>query len=442
MNVKLLFFLAIVALSSFFYLYVENPGNVTVILAKNYSYTFPLVLVLFLSFLVGVFMMGIDSVISDTMRTLKAKKAKKAARAAEEANKTYVRGLEAMARAEYKAAREFIEKALLTTPGDLSMTLSLAEAHTLEGNPQEAVEALEAELFHDPTSIVILTALGKSARKAGESERAARAFEEVLKIEKGNVYALRQLRDIKIDEGLWSEAAELESQLVEGSKKGWFRSSSTDYGKLPALMYEQARDLLEKGEVDSAEATLKEALKKDDAFTPAQILFGDIYKQKYGAYEALMVWEKAYSRARGNAALLFRIEDYQISESAPHKMIELYKKELAERPDDVNLRILLARFYLRVEMVEKAVYELEGLHDDGRESYYSKVLLATAYAKQGYEVRAAETFGKAIGLSALDGTKTTPSFTCSHCSTTFRQWAGRCGFCAEWNTMHMNPEAR
>ncbi len=439
MNVKLLFFLAIVALSSFFYLYVENPGNATVVLAKDYSYTLPLVLILFLSFLVGVFMMGVDSVISDTMRSIRANKAKKAAKAVEEAKKTYVNGLEAMARAEYKSAREQIEKALLAMPGDLAMTLSLAETHSREGNPHEAVDALETELFHNPTSIVILTALGKRAREAGEADRAARAFEEVLKLDKGNSHALRQLRDIKIGEGLWTEAAELEQKIIDGNKKGWFRGGGHDSGKLPGILYEQARGLYEEGNLDGAEAILKEALKKDDAFTPAQMLFGDVYKKKYGAYEALMVWEKAYSRAPGNAALLFRIEDYQISESAPQKMIDLYKRELAERPDDVNLRMLLARFYLRVEMVERAVDELEALHGQGKECYYSKILLATAYSKQGYDARAAGMFGQAIGL---DGAKTNPSFTCSHCSTTFRQWAGRCGFCGEWNTLHMNPEAR
>ncbi len=438
MNVKLLFFLAIVALSSFFYLYVENPSNVTVVLARDYSYTFPLVLVLFLSFLVGVFMMGIDSVVSDTMRSLKVKKAKKAAKAIEEANKTYTSGLCAMARAEYKSAREQIEKALLAMPGDLAMTLSLAEAHTLEGNPQEAVEALETELFHNPTSIVILTALGSSARKAGEAERASRAFEEVLKIEKGNLHALRQLRDIKMGEGLWSEAAALEQTIIDGNKKGWFRGGGHECGKLPGLLYEQARALYEAGNLDSAEETLKEALKKDDTFTPAQMLFGDIYKEKYGGYEALMVWEKAYSKAPGNAALLFRIEDYRISESAPEKMIELYKKELAERPDDINLRMLLARFYLRVEMVERAVDELESVHGKGKECYYSRVLLATAYSKLGYDAKAAEMFGEAIGVKDA---RTNPSFTCSHCSTTFRQWAGTCGFCGNWNSLHMNPEA-
>jgi len=438
MNVKLLFFLAIVALSSFFYLYIENPGNVTVILSSDYSYTFPLVLVLFLSFLVGVFMMGIDSVISDTMRSLRSKKAKKVARAIEDANKTYREGLEAMARAEYKSAREHIEKALLTLPGDLPMTLSLAETHGREGHPHEAVDALDTELFHNPTSIVILTAIGSYAKKACEAERAARAFEEVLKLDNSNLHAMKELRDIKIGEGLWSEAVELEQSIVGGHKKGWFRSGGHDNGKIPGLLYEQARSQYETGDMDGAEATLKEALKKDDAFTPAQMLFGDIYKEKYGDYEALMVWEKAYSRAPGNAALLFRIEDYRIGESAPDKMIDLYKKELADRPDDINLRLLLARFYLRVEMVERAVDELEGLHGAGKECYYSKILLATAYSKQGYENRAAEMLGDAIGI---DGVKTNPAFTCSHCSTTFRQWAGRCGFCGEWNTLHMNPEA-
>ncbi len=440
MNIKLLFFLAIVALSSFFYLYVENPGSVTLVLAKDWNYTLPLVLALVLSFVAGVVMMGFDTLISDTVRSIKANKAKKAAKAAEEARKTYWKGLEAMARGNYAGARELIEKALLALPGELSMVLSLAETHMREGGPHDAAEALESELFHNPSSVAILTALGSYARKAGEPERAERAFEEVLKLEKGNNFAIGELRDIKIDEEKWAEAAELEKRIVESGKKGWFRGKGHDTGKLPGLLYEQARALVREGKIERAEEVLKDALRKDDSFVPANILFGDIYKKKYGAYEALMVWEKAYSLAPGSAALLFRIEDYQVEASAPQKMIELYKRELEARPDDVNMRLLLARFYLRIEMVERAVDELEQIRVKGEETYYSKVLLAAAYKKQGYDARAAEIFGQVLGLE--EGTDRRPSFTCSHCSTTFSQWAGRCGFCGEWNTLEMNPEAR
>ncbi|MFQ5480049.1 MAG: lipopolysaccharide assembly protein LapA domain-containing protein [Thermodesulfobacteriota bacterium] len=439
MNVKFIFFLAIIALSSFFYLYVENPGDVTVVITATHNYTLPLVLVLFLSFLVGVCMMGLDSVISDTMRSLKAKKARKTARAVEEAKETYRKGLEEMAREDFKGAREHIEKALLCLPGDLSMTLALSETFMREGNAAEAVEALETELFHNPTSVVILTALGKAARSAGENERAARAFEEILKIEKGNHYAIKELRDININEGLWAEAAALEEQLVEGHKKGWFRSSPTDYGKLPGLLYEQASLSFDAGDTDKAEEVLKEALKKDETFIPAQVLLGDIYSKKYGAYEGLVVWEKAYKRSPGNAVLLLRIEDYQIAQSAPEKMMELYNRELEARPDDINLLILRARFYLRVEIIEKAVDELEGLQVRGKDNYYSKLLLATAYSRQGREVQAADLLAKAINL---DTRHTSPSFTCSRCSTSFGQWHGRCSFCGQWNTLHMNPEAR
>ncbi|MFQ5353455.1 MAG: lipopolysaccharide assembly protein LapA domain-containing protein [Thermodesulfobacteriota bacterium] len=439
MNVKFIFFLAIIALSSFFYLYVENPGNVTVVLTSSYSYTLPLVLVLFLSFLVGVCMMGLDSVISDTMRSLRSKRERKAARAVEDAKESYSKGLEDMARKDFAGARKHIERSLLSIPGDLAMTLSLAETHMSEGHAHEAIDVLETELFHNPTSVVILTALGRAAIAAGETERAVRAFEEILKVDKGNNCATEQLRDLKIKEGLWSEAAAIEEQLVEGHKKGWFSSSTADYGKLPGLLYEEARESFAAGDVDRAEEILKESLKKDDAFVPAQVLFGDVYSKKYGAYEGLIVWEKAYKRSPGNAALLFRIEDYQIGQSAPEKMIELYDKELAARPDDINLKILRARFYLRVEMIDRAVDELEGLQVQGKDNYYSKVLLSTAYVRQGRDAQAADLLGKAINI---DTRQTSPNFTCSSCSSTFGQWYGRCSFCGEWNTMHMNPEAK
>ena len=438
MNVKLLFLLALVALSSFFYLYVENPGDLTIVIARGHSYTLPVVLVLVISFLMGVFMMGIDSVISDAMRTMRENRARRAAKALEEARRSYARGLEAMAREDYGAAREHMERALKTLRGEVSVLLSLAEVHMLEGHPSEAVEVLESELFHNPSSVTLLTALGRYARKAGDLERASRAFEEVLKKEKDNPFALRSLRDIRIEEEEWARAMELEKRILEGKKKGWLRGGGREAGRLPALLYELGRERFRDGDMDGAEKALSEALRRDEAFVPAVVLFGEVYGKKYGSYEALMVWEKGYSMAPGCAALLMRMEDYHVESSTPEKMIEFYKREMEKRPEDANIVLLLSRFYLRVEMAERAVDELERLRGQGRESRYSRVLLATAYQRLGYDARAAETFSRALGI---EGEEARPNFTCTSCSTTFDRWDGRCGLCGEWNTLEMNPEA-
>ncbi|MFQ5441303.1 MAG: tetratricopeptide repeat protein [Thermodesulfobacteriota bacterium] len=438
MHVKIIFFLTVIALGGFFYLYTQNPGVVTVIIAKDYSYTLPVVLVLFLSFLIGVFMAGLDAVITDAKRAVNYAREKKKVKVEREARISHHLAMEALSKGDAEQARGFMEKALASMPGEPEMVLTLADTYLHEGKAYEALDVLETESFHNPGSVVILTAIGRYALEAGETQRAARAFEDALKVDPRDRAAILKLRDIKIKDEEWEEAVELENKLLGLEKSGWFFGGNEKAGKLPGLLYEVASGYEREERLEEASEKLKEVLKKDDFFIPAYILLSEISAARGGVLEETRVLEKAYSRHPVSTALLIRLEESCIKGSAPQKMLELYKKEIETHPGDVNLRILLARFYLRLEMVARAIEELEKIHHEGKESFYTSVLLGEAFFRQEQSKRAASMFKDALGLK---GVVPYVPFTCAECGHRHKGWRARCNSCGEWNTLVMTPEA-
>ncbi len=95
---------------------------------------------------------------------------------------------------------------------------------------------------------------------------------------------------------------------------------------------------------------------------------------------------------------------------------------------------MLARFYLRVEMVDNAIEVLERLHHDGHETDYTRVLLGTACVKRGHSEKAATLFSDALGIK----NDLAPPYACS-CGAELDTWRPRCRACGEWNTQKMNP---
>jgi len=124
-----------------------------------------------------------------------------------------------------------------------------------------------------------------------------------------------------------------------------------------------------------------------------------------------------------------------LKESAPDKILERYQKEIIAHPTDTNLRLLLSRLYLRLEMVDNAIEELERLQTEGVDSFYSQVLLGEAYLRRKQDSRAADLFQRALGLDR----EFAPPFVCSGCGHNAAAWGPRCTSCKQWNTLSMAP---
>ena len=431
MYTKILLVIIIIILSAFFYLHTKNPGEVTYVVSSTHSYVLPATMLLFAGFFAGVIVAVLNSLLVDARRAWRDMQSRKEKKFLAQSDENYKKGTELLVKGETAAAREFIEKALKAKPSETGMIISLAETYMRENRPAEAVKVLESGFISNSSSIGILSSLARCAADSGDIMRATKALEEVVRLDPRNLYALRRLRDFRIQEALWNDAADLQKKIVESEKDE--SSRKKEKRLLTGLLFESASRFCSDGKLSDALMKLKEVLRNDDAFMPAHLLLGDVLARQGNPANAIKVWEKARVKFPKADALILRLEDIYISESAPERILEKYKKEILANPADYNLRLLLARLYLRLEMVDNAIEELEAMANEGVEGYYHHVLLGEAYLRRKQSGKAAHLFQKALGLDR----EFSPAFACSGCGASVQAWAPRCPSCGQWNTLAM-----
>lgn len=429
---KILLIVILIILSVFFYLHAQNPGTVTFVVTKDHTYALPAALILFFGFFGGALFAVLNSLVIDARRALRDIRARKDRKLAAQADESYHKGVEALVKGDTAQARTFIEKAIKARPGDTGLVISLSDTYIRENRPKEALKVLEGGMSMNPGSVNILTAVGRCSLESGDVFRASKAFEEVVSQDARNPYALKKLRDIRIKELAWIEAARLQRNLLECELDDEIRHREKNL--LTGLLYEAAARYLDDGRLNEAMGKVKEVLKNDPAFMPAHILIGEILYKAGNSRNAIKVWERAYSKQPDALPLFLRIEDAYLKESEPDRILDRYKRSLAINPNDINLRLLLSRLYLRLEMVDNAIEELERLHHEGEDSFYTRVLLGEAYLRRKQGGKAAQLFQKALGLDR----ELLPPFVCRSCNGSFGSWAPRCPACGQWNSQAMN----
>ncbi len=442
MSVRVLFIILVAILGGFFYLHQNNPATVTVLFYKEYTYTFPVVYFLVASFFAGVFLMTVNSLIAGVRRSIRGFSKNRKLKEKEANDADYHKGMRALARGETVTARTYLVKAIKSNPKDTSLVVSLAKSYMGERRPKEALGALESGLAANPGSINLLSSIGETALGLGDMVKAAWAFEEVLGHDKSNPMVLRELRDILIKQRKWHKAVALQKKVVEadGSRgvrnsKGSDLSVKREEALYASLLYESALLDEHEGKLKEAAIKLTNALKLEPAFIGAILLQGTVTTRLTGLATAIKGWEKALGLCPDSHAVLMRLEDAYIKEARPEDALERYKERIKTDPGDNGLRVILARLYLKLEMVDNAIEELESLHGDMIENAFTRTLLGVAYMRHGRVDDAAKQFINALEVGS--GEIKAP-FTCSRCSYSSKGYKSRCPVCLEWNSLRLS----
>lgn len=430
---RIILFLLVIIIGAFFYLHTVNPAEVDFKITKDWIFTLPVTVLVFFGFFAGVTLAVFNSLFVDARRVIKDIRVRREKKLREQSEANYRKGTAELLRGNPEKARQFFEKALAANPQDIDILLCLAKANMEGKRPDEAMKILEAGLLKDPGNMEVLSAIAKDSLITGDSYKAAKTFKEMLEMDPTNPFALKGLRDLRIKESEWEEASQLQKTLVSRGRNG--EDLSKEKELLTGLLYESAFKLMNEGNLDGAEQLAKEALRNDDAFIPAHLLLGDLHLTKGKHSDAIKLWDKAFERYN-DVALFLRLEDTYLKASDPQKILGRYEKAIARRPGDITLRLLLSRLYLRLEMVDNAIDELERLSSEGEEGFYHRILLGEAYSRREQGSKSSILFKTALGLDK----ELPPPFRCTRCNHSVLDWQPRCQDCESWNTLRMSVE--
>lgn len=431
--VALFMFLFIAFAAGFLYFWGINPGEVTVFLTSEQSFTLPTSIMLVCILLLGLLLgnsVHIFSALTSSMRSWRGGRKQKKA---EEIGSIYRSGVGRLLSGDLKKARTLLKKALDRDPKRVDSYLALASVAEQEGNTQEAIDLLHKARKLEPKGLEILFKLAATFRNAGRREEAIAVYKELLAGDAENRKAMRALRDLNIEAGRYNEALELQKRIVKASSGARTAAEKQIFSQ---LRYEVARAALDRGEADKVIDACRDMVKQDASFTPARVTLGDAYRQLDRAADAIKVYQDGY-KALKKSIFLARLEDVYIGAEDPAALLSFYRSRMQEDKDDLLLKLYLGRLCLRLEMVDEALQHLTDLETTGIDFTKLHLLLAEAHRRRNKIDQAVVEYQKALGIDS----HLSLGFICEECNARFDEWQGRCPECKAWDSLIL-PERK
>ncbi|NOQ41720.1 MAG: tetratricopeptide repeat protein, partial [Desulfuromusa sp.] len=140
----------------FLYFWGINPGDITVFLTNDMSYTLPSAIMLVCVLLIGLLVGNGLHFLSAFLYSFRNWKGGRRLKKAEEVGSIYRSGVGRLLSGDMKKARILLKKALDRDPKRVDIYLALASVALQEGNTPEGVELLQQARKLDPKGLEVL----------------------------------------------------------------------------------------------------------------------------------------------------------------------------------------------------------------------------------------------------------------------------------------------
>lgn len=412
------------------YLGFLNQNEVAIKLSKNHLYEIPMVMFILISSLSGAFFMFILYTIRDTKRLIRNIKTQKKQKHQEKLQSLYNEALTALYSGKRELTRKKLEELLGLEPSHISGLMNMAEISFDENSYKESLEYYSRILAIQPDHIGCKLKMAEIYLIQEQYDDALKYLEEVLKVDPLNRAAIMKKREILEIQERWGELIELQKDILRHT------SSSEEKGqeekRLSGYTYEEAKRMLDAGELDRAKKMFKSILKSQNNFVPAHIGIAEVFIKKSHQRDAINYLEKTFEET-GSLIILANLEEIILRQEDPSRIISIYKKALAQRPDDSILKYFLIKLYYRLEMLDDALELIESIDNQKLYPQLDKIRGAIAI-KRGHFEEAAQIFR---GIVDMKRALKLP-LCCSECGALSDEWYGRCPACGKWDSLYFN----
>src|SRR5437899_8892836 len=187
----------------------------------------------------------------------------------------------------------------------------------------------------------VLLCLGLDYKRGGFVDRALEAFNEVLRLDPKNEYALLNLQKLHEEQHQWTEAYDTRRRL---SKLADIDSRPQSQAILAFLENEIGLEHMRRKEYGEAVRRFDAAIDLDARAVPAYLNLGDVRVAQGNEREAAVVWERLIEVAPDRAYLAFdRPEALALRTGSPDRFTRLCRRLIDENPQDWRARLALSR---------------------------------------------------------------------------------------------------
>jgi lipopolysaccharide biosynthesis regulator YciM len=257
----------------------------------------------------------------------------------------YMLGLNFVVGGQIDPALDELTRAAETAGDALEIRLLLGNLYREKGQVgraiQEHQQLLQRPDLRKREHAIVLLCLGLDYKRGGFVDRALEAFNEVLRLEPGNPYALANLEKLYEEQHQWSEAYATRQKLAAGDADA---PKARHEDILAFLENELGLEALRRGDTAGALGRFEAAIALDPRNTPSYLNLGDLQLQQGDTASAIQTWERLVAQSPERAYLAFpRLERAYEAAGSPARFPELCRQLIESNPKDWRARLALGR---------------------------------------------------------------------------------------------------
>src|SRR4029453_14496397 len=268
----------------------------------------------------------------------------------------YVLGLNFLVSTQIDLAIEELSQAARVDTEALEIHLILGNVYRERGQVARAIQVHQALLQRPKLTkaehAYVLLFLGLDFKRGGFVDRALEAFNEVLRLDPKNQYALLYLQKLHEEQHQWDDAYRIRRQLVELS------GPDTHARSRPILAFLETKrgvEAMKAGEFDEAARRFDAAIDLDPSTTPAYLNLGDVRLKAGDRAAAVAAWERLIQVSPDRASPAFaRLHRAHNSAGAPQKFEERCRQLISANPRDWRARLALGGYLARAGQLDAA----------------------------------------------------------------------------------------
>jgi lipopolysaccharide biosynthesis regulator YciM len=261
----------------------------------------------------------------------------------------YVLGLSFLVANQIDLAIEELSQAARVDNDALEIHLILGNIHRERGQVSRAIQVHQALLQRPKLTRLehayVLLCLGLDFKRGGFVDRAVEAFQEVLRFDATNYYALLNLQKLHEEQRQWQEARRVREKLLTlTGPEPPARSQSI----LAFIEHAIGLDAMKAGDAAAAARSFHRAVDLDPSTSPAYLHLGDVRLASGDAAGAAEAWERLIETRPDRAYLAFdRLEQLYTEQGTPERFAERCRRLIAANPQDWRTRLTLGSHLAR-----------------------------------------------------------------------------------------------
>jgi lipopolysaccharide biosynthesis regulator YciM len=257
----------------------------------------------------------------------------------------YILGLNFLVANQVDLAIEELSRAASVDPDALEVHMILGNLYREKGQVGKAITVHQSLLQRPRLSKLehayVLLCLGLDYKRGGFVDRALEAFNEVLRLDPKNEYALVNVEKLHEEQHQWTEAYDTRERLSQ------LTASDTQPHSRAILAFlenEIGLDALRRKEHAEAIRRFEAAIDLDARAVPAYLNLGDVRAADGNERDAAAIWEKLVDLAPDRAYLAFdRLEALARRTGQPDRFTRLCRRLIDDNPQDWRARLALSR---------------------------------------------------------------------------------------------------